>query len=95
MVARAVSKGWPFCARLATPLPCEDRENPSCSTTFDEAVTSYDPLARVRYARRRKLINLEATQSRSTLSFWQPKFSEIFCHTLQRGGRKDHCILEF
>jgi hypothetical protein len=29
------------------------------------------------------------------LSVRQPELSEIFCHTVQGGGGKDHCLLEF
>jgi hypothetical protein len=30
-----------------------------------------------------------------TQSFRQPKFSQVFCHTIQGGRRKDHCLFEF
>ena len=28
-------------------------------------------------------------------SFRQSKFSQVFCHTIQDGRRKDHCLFEF
>ena len=28
-------------------------------------------------------------------SIRQPEFSQVFCHTVQDGGGKDHCLFEF